>query len=780
MLSNIPVTWRMIVSALLPTLALVFFAASLVINQWSLARDMAAVEDATRFTRSISELVHQLQRERGRSAGFVGSQGGDTYRRALQTQRDETDSALSQYRTARTTAAASLNQPHLEDVLHQVDEHLAQLVTHRQRIDGLNLNLGQAVGPYTQTISAMLESVAELSHLGKSSDLSSQMIGLLNLMSAKESAGIERAVGSNIFASRSVTPDRHQLALNLMARQTAFFTEFRELMGADWAQRLDTLLEQPEALAVDTARENLIAAGYGDALSNLTGSDWFELTTQRIELLMQLEEVLAQDIISNAATLRLQARNTALTTLALTIVIALIALFGTAALMWSVVRPLAAITACLGKLAGGDTSVVITGAERGDEIGVLARTAESFRKATHEREQAVQERAGMEQAAMRERRKVLSEMATRVEAATLESVGSVADAAQSLKSNSDTIRSTLESAGRTADQVTQATEQNVKHTGRAAELASELSAAIGEVTQQITRGDALARNAMGEADRSRQSVEELNEAAQQISDFIGMITDIAEQTNLLALNATIEAARAGDAGKGFAVVASEVKALAAQTNQSTTQIAERVAQIQNRTQSTVEAMNAISQSIENIGEVTASVAAAMEEQSASTGSLSSFVDQNREALTRVSSDISELVEMTTRSAKDAEGMAGLVQTMATTASEASTAIPEIVQQAVAAAESRREQRQSVQHNAELMVGDKRMTITLIDASKQGVRIACNDLTEGQIVKLTSPPLDDLATVIWASGGEVGLSFAEPLCENALKVLLDAGARAIAA
>ncbi|HCR66468.1 MAG TPA: hypothetical protein DIW38_08145, partial [Oceanicaulis sp.] len=377
MLSNIPVTWRMIVSALLPTLALLFFASSLVINQWSVSRDMATVEDATRFSRSISDLVHELQRERGRSAGFVGSQGDDAYRRALQAQRDETDSALSQYRRARHTAGASLNEPHLEEVLQRVDEHLAQLDTHRQRIDGLNLNLGQAVGPFTQTITTMLQSVAELSRLGKSSDLSSQMVGLLNLMSAKESAGIERAVGSNIFASRSVTPDRHQLALNLMARQTAFFTEFRELMGADWAQRLDTLLEQPESLAVNTARENLIAAGYGAELSDLTGSDWFELTTRRIELLMQLEEALAQDIISQAADLRASAASTALMTLALTVMITLLTLLGTVALMWSVVKPLASITDCLDRLAGGDTSVDIAGAERRDEIGVLARTAES-------------------------------------------------------------------------------------------------------------------------------------------------------------------------------------------------------------------------------------------------------------------------------------------------------------------------------------------------------------------------------------------------------------------
>lgn len=780
MLSNMPVTVRMILSALLPTLALLFFAGSMVISQWAISEDMKKVEKKTQFSRELSLLVHQLQRERGRSAGFVGSQGDDTYRRLLDNQRAETDSALSQYRTSRIKAGVMLDHPKLNHLLEQVDEHLAELDAHRRQIDDLSLTMGQTVGHYTQTITLMLETVAELSHLTSSADLAGQLIGLLNLMSAKEKAGIERAVGSNVYASRSISEAPHQRAINLMAQQSAYFIEFRELMGSEWAQRLDTLLAQPETLAVEAARENLIAAGYGAPLADISGTDWFELTSARIELLMSLETDLSQAITSNAADLRASAQSSALQMLALTIIIAVITLLATTALMWSVVRPLGVITSCLGKLADGDTGVVITGAERGDEIGVLARTAESFRTATLEREQAIQDRALGEQASMRERRKVLSEMASRVEAATLKSVGSVADTAQSLKINSETIRSTLETAGRTADQVTEATQQNVKHTGRAAELASELSAAIGEVAQQITRGDALARNAMGEADKSRQSVEELNEAAQQISDFIGMITDIAEQTNLLALNATIEAARAGDAGKGFAVVASEVKTLAEQTNQSTTKIAERVSQIQSRTQSTVEAMNAISQSIENIGEVTASVAAAMEEQSASTGSLSSFVDQNREALTRVSADITELVEMTTRSAKDAEGMAALVQEMSSTATEASTAIPEIVRQAVAAADSRGETRQPTAHNAELIIGDQRRSADLIDATKRGLRISCNGLKEGQTVRLTSPALENLATVIWVQNDEAGLNFAEPLTDSALQALIAAGAHPAAA
>ena len=639
MLSNFPITWRMIASVLLPILALLFFASSLVLKDWRLAEDMKVAEEATEFTRDISQLVHELQRERGRSAGFVGSGGETTYRRLLDEQRNATDTALAAYRAARREVTDTLTDPVLQSKLQEIDAQLSELEAHRSQVNTLSFGLGDTVRPYTQTISNMLETVAELAHSSGSGELSTRMVGLLNIMNAKENAGIERAVGSNVYASGQINPALHQRALRLISNQEAFFLEFRELLGREWTQRLDDVLARPESIAVADARENLIAAGYGSPLADMAGTEWFALTTERIELLMDVEEALAQDIIVFARATQDRARNNALFQMALTILALVLTIAGTSVLMSSVVVPLGKITESLSQLAAGENDVEIEGARRKDEIGVLARTAVSFQQATAAREEAVREQTRLEQAAMHERRRVLSEMAKKVEAATLESVGSVAQTAQSLATSSETIRTTLANAGQTADQVTQATEQNVKHSGRASELASELTSAIEEVTQQITRGDQMARDAIGEAERSRQSVEELNEAAQQISDFIGLITDIAEQTNLLALNATIEAARAGDAGKGFAVVASEVKALAAQTNQSTTQIAERVAHIQSRTQSTVEAMNAITSSIETIGEVTASVAAAMEEQSASTGSLSDFVEQNSQAMTRVSEHI---------------------------------------------------------------------------------------------------------------------------------------------
>ena len=87
MLSSIPVTWRMIASSLGPILGLLVFTFVIGTGQINNAQNMDKVAQSTEFTRDLSNLVHQLQRERGRSAGFVGSNGATSYRTALEAQR---------------------------------------------------------------------------------------------------------------------------------------------------------------------------------------------------------------------------------------------------------------------------------------------------------------------------------------------------------------------------------------------------------------------------------------------------------------------------------------------------------------------------------------------------------------------------------------------------------------------------------------------------------------------------------------------------------------------
>lgn len=149
---------------------------------------------------------------------------------------------------------------------------------------------------------------------------------------------------------------------------------------------------------------------------------------------------------------------------------------------------------------------------------------------------------------------------------------------------------TAESIAQNASDAAKLTE----HTSANAEESKEI------VSQAVNSVSAL----VDEVSSMSQSIGTMSADTKQISTVLQVIGEIAEQTNLLALNAAIEAARAGEQGRGFAVVADEVRALAARTQDSTSQINEMLSKLRNATDNVVSAMESTRNSCENTAENT--------------------------------------------------------------------------------------------------------------------------------------------------------------------------------
>ncbi len=343
-----------------------------------------------------------------------------------------------------------------------------------------------------------------------------------------------------------------------------------------------------------------------------------------------------------------------------------------------IAEPVASMTAAMGRLSSGDTSVVIPAVGRRDEVGRMADAVQIFK--TNAIEKAALERTSESdrQAVEAERRKTealkagqAQEVANVVEAlggglVRLSSGdlthrindGFASDyvklkddfnlAVDKLHDTIATILGRADSLRASGSEITQASNDLSKRTEQQAASLEETAAALDEITATVKKtadGAVEARTivsqAKADAEASGKVVQDavvamtrIEESSRQISQIIGVIDEIAFQTNLLALNAGVEAARAGESGKGFAVVASEVRALAQRSAEAAKEIkgliaasTNQVAQGVERVGETGRALARIAQQVAQINGVVTEITASAQEQATGLNQVNAAVNQ---------------------------------------------------------------------------------------------------------------------------------------------------------
>ncbi|QDD88647.1 methyl-accepting chemotaxis protein [Pseudomonas oryzihabitans] len=556
MLRNAPLSTKLLLILLLPLAGFLVISSLYTAERYRTLKDMQHTVTASAAAQRISAVVTRLQRERGASGVFLGS-GGKAMQDKLKSFRQDSDQAQSDLR-----AVASSDDAALQSVLRTLDG-LPEL---RTKVDGLGLNSTQSGTAYTDLIKALIGYTHAL-EAGVEDSAILRALGALNLfVEIKERAGRERVLlGLAFNQNRFDAALLSRFARNL-GEFSAYADAFQRKATPAFIQQLDAAFKQPSAREVSRLQQLAFEIPLGDPLG-VKPEDWFNLATQRIDLMSAVENDLGASVSVLAEQARARASRDLWTTLGLVLVV----LVAVSALAWAIIRNIKQavdqVNGTLTRLATRDLTARCAYQGR-DEFGTITGNLNLM---SQELGQVIQEIGA-----------ATMQVATAAEEASAVAVQTSQNVAQQ-RLGTDQVATAIAEMSATVKDVARSTTE-------AAEGSRQVEGNTSQGRRELQATISLVQGLSVQAERTSAIIAELKQESDSISSVLDVIRGIAEQTNLLALNAAIEAARAGEAGRGFAVVADEVRALAQKTQQSTGNIQQMISHLQTGSDRATQAM----------------------------------------------------------------------------------------------------------------------------------------------------------------------------------------------
>jgi len=659
---NLKISTRIGLAISIPILGMLVFSSIGLSDKVAASSRIGDIEQIAGLAPGIGQTIHELQRERGLSVGFVASKGANQGDR-LQTQRKEVDGKMSTLQTSVQALVSGGGAHQLQATIDTANAKLATLPEMRGSVDGLKATPADTAKFYSDSIAGLLAIIDQMTLTETTPQLSKTITAYTQLLHGKERTGQERAIGNGGFSKREFDQPTHRRFVELVAQQSLNLQTFSLFASADENNVLKTVLADPASAEVDRMQTIAASSPFTGNLGDVEAAHWFDTITHKIDLLKTVEDKVAADLIAQIHQAHDETRNALLAYLLSTIVLLTGAIFVAVTIALDISKPLEKIIAAMKAIGGGDYQHVTEGQDRKDEIGHMARMVDIFRDGLV-RSEALTQQQKKEQDAKDRRAKVIDGILREFNTEVAEVLQTMAASATELEATSQVMSATAEETAVQASVVSDAVTHMASNMQSVGAATGQLSSAVEVINDRTVNSVHIAEDARDKALRTNRSVETLTQTVAKIGDVVSLINDIAAQTNLLALNATIEAARAGDAGKGFAVVAGEVKNLSNQTARATEEISSQIKAVQQETQAAVGAIGEITEIIAQMSDLAQGVSSSVAEQGLATSEIAENIQQVSGGFDEISSNVEGVNQAAGETGRAAEDVLSAARTVA--------------------------------------------------------------------------------------------------------------------
>ena len=285
---------KQVLLLLSPLVLLVFFYSLTALRQHNQEKEEAFAQlRVINTTNKIRLTIHELQKERGRTASFLGI-SDEASTQNLVKQRESASKQTSTLAKDLENISTFKELVNLKELVRKIEDNLKIIEPTRKRVDEKTIQAPEAIKFYNDLIQSLMVFEEKMFSSINNSELKKIIYVVLALEFIKESSGQERAIGSNQLKKKSFDLDMFiklkHLGYKISEEMNRIESTIDILLKSDFEKlKNNSKIEHMSDLRKKVYK-NVQKNGLGDVASDY----WFESATQAIDCIHQYNDKMAK------------------------------------------------------------------------------------------------------------------------------------------------------------------------------------------------------------------------------------------------------------------------------------------------------------------------------------------------------------------------------------------------------------------------------------------------------------------------------------------------------
>ena len=298
LLNKVLIKTKLRIMGIVPLIAVLLLSAVLITQQYDNKLEYTKLTKIIELNSNISLLIHETQKERGFTAGFLGSDG-KKFGNKIEPQRIITDKQIGNLQSLiQKFDIHNKLDNNTKVALNNALDKLSKIKSIRNKVSNLTISSKNAIGYYTTVNSLFLDFISKTSRLSSDSKMTYNILSYYNFLESKERAGIERAIVSSTFANDKFKEGTRTKLESLIAEQNSYMNSFISLADKEAVSFKNEYLQGKSIDEVNRMRKVLLdtneIGGFG-----ISSVYWFDTITKKINLLKKVENYMGSKLYSS-------------------------------------------------------------------------------------------------------------------------------------------------------------------------------------------------------------------------------------------------------------------------------------------------------------------------------------------------------------------------------------------------------------------------------------------------------------------------------------------------